>query len=106
MGFTTATEFHQRRSELITISTGSKELDKLLGGTRAHMNTERGMVADLPDRWHRDRIDHRDIWRVSHRKESDLPHAGGDVPGNPFYRCTWTVTMTDQLSAADRHGWQ
>jgi DNA repair protein RAD51 len=32
MGFTTATEFHQRRSELITISTGSKELDKLLGG--------------------------------------------------------------------------
>jgi DNA repair protein RAD51 len=33
LGFTTATEFHQRRSEIITISTGSKELDKLLGGT-------------------------------------------------------------------------
>ncbi|KAK9761389.1 recombinase rad51 [Basidiobolus ranarum] len=32
MGFTTATEFHQRRSELISITTGSKELDKLLGG--------------------------------------------------------------------------
>ncbi|KAJ3279082.1 recombinase rad51 [Borealophlyctis nickersoniae] len=32
MGFTTATEFHQRRSELINISTGSQELDKLLGG--------------------------------------------------------------------------
>ncbi|TPX30879.1 hypothetical protein SmJEL517_g05650 [Synchytrium microbalum] len=32
MGFTTATEFHQRRSEIITITTGSKELDKLLGG--------------------------------------------------------------------------
>ncbi|KAJ3192966.1 recombinase rad51 [Irineochytrium annulatum] len=32
MGFTTATEFHQRRSEIITINTGSKELDKLLGG--------------------------------------------------------------------------
>ncbi|KAI9142668.1 putative DNA repair protein RAD51 [Paraphysoderma sedebokerense] len=32
MGFTTATEFHQRRSELIHITTGSKELDKLLGG--------------------------------------------------------------------------
>uniref|UniRef100_M3YAX6 DNA repair protein RAD51 homolog n=1 Tax=Mustela putorius furo TaxID=9669 RepID=M3YAX6_MUSPF len=32
MGFTTATEFHQRRSEIIQITTGSKELDKLLQG--------------------------------------------------------------------------
>lgn len=32
MGFSTATEFHQRRSEIITISTGSKSLDTLLGG--------------------------------------------------------------------------
>jgi DNA repair protein RAD51 len=32
LGFTTATEFQLRRNELINISTGSKELDKLLGG--------------------------------------------------------------------------
>lgn len=32
MGFTTATEFHQRRSEIIYLTTGSAELDKLLGG--------------------------------------------------------------------------
>ncbi|RUS17608.1 DNA repair and recombination protein rada [Endogone sp. FLAS-F59071] len=32
LGFTTATEFHQRRSELINVTTGSKEFDKLLGG--------------------------------------------------------------------------
>ena len=32
MGFTTATEFHQRRSEIIQLTSGSKELDKLLGG--------------------------------------------------------------------------
>ncbi|KAJ3271986.1 recombinase rad51 [Terramyces sp. JEL0728] len=32
MGFTTATEYHQRRSEIITISTGAKALDALLGG--------------------------------------------------------------------------
>ena len=32
MGFTTATEFHQRRSEIICLSTGSKALDQLLGG--------------------------------------------------------------------------
>ncbi|VEU20406.1 DEKNAAC101354 [Brettanomyces naardenensis] len=32
LGFTTATEFHQRRAELITLTTGSKQLDTLLGG--------------------------------------------------------------------------
>lgn len=32
MGFTTATEFHQKRADMITITTGSKELDRLLGG--------------------------------------------------------------------------
>lgn len=32
MGFTTATDFLQRRSELVQLTTGSKELDRLLGG--------------------------------------------------------------------------
>jgi DNA repair protein RAD51 len=32
MGFTLASDFHQRRADVITINTGSKELDKLLGG--------------------------------------------------------------------------
>lgn len=32
LGFTTASEFHQRRSELITITTGSQDLDTLLQG--------------------------------------------------------------------------
>ena len=32
MGFTTATEMHQKRSELISITTGSKQLDTLLAG--------------------------------------------------------------------------
>ncbi|TNN38330.1 DNA repair protein RAD51 A [Liparis tanakae] len=41
MGFTTATEFHQRRAEIIQISTGSKELDKLLlGGIETGSITE------------------------------------------------------------------
>jgi DNA repair protein RAD51 len=33
MGFRTATDIHARRSELVHISSGSTELDKLLGGT-------------------------------------------------------------------------
>ena len=42
MGFTTATEFHIRRSELICISTGSKQLDALLGG-----GIETGSITEL-----------------------------------------------------------
>jgi len=32
LGFTTANEYHKQRSEIIHLTTGSKELDKLLGG--------------------------------------------------------------------------
>lgn len=32
MGFTTAFEFHKTRQEIVRITTGSKDLDKLLGG--------------------------------------------------------------------------
>ena len=31
-GFTTATEMHLKRSQIIQVTTGSKELDKLLNG--------------------------------------------------------------------------
>jgi len=42
MGFTTATEFHQKRSEIIQVTTGSKELDKLLQG-----GIETGSVTEI-----------------------------------------------------------
>lgn len=42
MGFTTATEMHQRRAELISITTGSKNLDTLLAG-----GIETGSVTEL-----------------------------------------------------------
>ncbi|KAG0252268.1 recombinase rad51 [Mortierella polycephala] len=42
MGFTTATEFHQRRSGMLQITTGSGELDKLLGG-----GIETGAITEL-----------------------------------------------------------
>ncbi|KAI9498125.1 DNA recombination and repair protein Rad51, partial [Zychaea mexicana] len=42
MGFTTAMEIHQRRAEMIHITTGSKELDKILGG-----GIETGSITEL-----------------------------------------------------------
>lgn len=42
MGFTTATEYHARRTELISITTGSKNLDNILGG-----GMETGSITEL-----------------------------------------------------------
>lgn len=42
MGFTTATEFHNRRIDLVSITTGSKNLDQLLGG-----GIETGAITEL-----------------------------------------------------------
>ncbi|KAI5479220.1 hypothetical protein MNV49_003914 [Pseudohyphozyma bogoriensis] len=42
MGFTTATEFHARRADLITITTGSTALDNILGG-----GIETGSITEL-----------------------------------------------------------
>lgn len=42
MGFTTAKEMHQKRSEIIQLTTGSSELDKLLGG-----GIETGSVTEM-----------------------------------------------------------
>lgn len=32
MGFTTAMEYHKQREQMVHLTTGSKDLDKLLGG--------------------------------------------------------------------------
>ena len=42
MGFTTATEYHQKRSEIIQLTTGSKELDEQLQG-----GFETGSITEL-----------------------------------------------------------
>lgn len=42
MGFTSATEYHRQRQELIQITTGSKELDRLLQG-----GVETGSITEL-----------------------------------------------------------
>ena len=48
MGFTTATEIHQRRSDIIMITTGSKELDKLLGGRSSSFPLLGSLVSHSP----------------------------------------------------------
>lgn len=42
MGFLSATEFHHKRTEIVFVTTGSRELDKLLGG-----GIETGSITEL-----------------------------------------------------------
>lgn len=42
MGFTTATEYHNRRSDVVKITTGSSQLDDILGG-----GMETGSITEL-----------------------------------------------------------
>jgi hypothetical protein len=69
MGFTTATEFHQRRSEIMTISTGSKALDSLLGG-----GIETGSITECFF------INNHSVWGVSYWKNAIMSYFGGSLP--------------------------
>lgn len=42
MSFTTATEYHERRADLVMITTGSKNLDNILGG-----GVETGSITEI-----------------------------------------------------------
>lgn len=54
IGFTTAMEIQQRRSEIIRITTGSKELDRVLGGkiSRAQTVLCTTMIPNFVFRWY------------------------------------------------------
>lgn len=95
MGFTTATEFHQRRAEIIQISTGSKELDKLLQGRySSEIHVDRHCCCGkcvrcsatknyvVLYRWNWDGLHHRDVWRVSDREDPVVPHACCHLSGS------------------------
>ncbi len=58
MGFQTATEFHRARQGMLYLSTGSKELDKVLGGECARVRVsarrlERTKLFSLQAAWRR-----------------------------------------------------
>ena len=56
MGFTTAAEFHQKRSEIIQLTTGSKELDKLLQGELLSLSQIINIIINLVNRRYRNRF--------------------------------------------------
>lgn len=76
MGFTTATEYHAKRADMIQLTTGSKELDKLLQGELlTAFWLEKTASMQYCFRRRGNGIDYGDIWRISHRKDAVVPHA-------------------------------
>ncbi|ORY31233.1 hypothetical protein BCR39DRAFT_95334 [Naematelia encephala] len=62
MGFTTATEIHSRRSELVHITTGSTGLDNILGGESLVNRMQANHF-----RRNRDWGNYRAVWRIPNR---------------------------------------
>ncbi|XP_023241216.1 LOW QUALITY PROTEIN: DNA repair protein RAD51 homolog 1-like [Centruroides sculpturatus] len=96
MGFTTATEFHQKRSEIIQITTGSKELDKLLGG-----GIETGSITEIFGEFRTGKTQLCHTLAVTCQLPID--HSGGE--GKCLYIDTEGTFRPERLLAvADRYG--
>lgn len=89
LGFTSASQLHAQRLEIIQVTTGSRELDKILDGNvlsaLCFSLSQHNLINDLwsieyriwPtfNRGGRNRIYHRVIWWVPLGKDSVVPHS-------------------------------
>ncbi|KAM7367520.1 hypothetical protein PAMP_013811 [Pampus punctatissimus] len=94
MGFTTATEFHQRRAEIIQISTGSKELDKLLQG-----GIETGSITEMFGEFRTGKTQLCHTLAVTCQVECELTYGlvGSDVLDNVAYARAFNTDHQTQL---------
>ena len=116
MGFTTATEFHQRRSEIITITTGSKELVrptqcslKACTQPRCHVVADAivYMLGQVARRWwHRDGRNYRDLWRISNGKNSIVSYPCRDVSGRNSHSSKMILWMDSLWPVSHPQNWR
>lgn len=76
MGFTAASDVHIKRSEIIQLKTGSRELDRLLGG-----GIETGSITEVFLYYLKifKFFFFKDFWRISNRKKSVMSSIGSNV---------------------------
>jgi len=87
MGFTTATRFHDLMSERIHLTTGAKELDKLLDGSYSIRCLSIAQVFfhshySFHQRRNRDWIYNGTLGRISYREKSTMSHACCNMSGS------------------------
>ena len=96
MGFITASEFHTKRSEMVYITTGSSELDKLLGG-----GMETGAITELFGEFRTGKTQICHTLAVT----CQLPVANGGAEGKCLYIDTEGTFRPERLIAvAGRYG--
>ncbi|KAF9114365.1 recombinase rad51, partial [Mortierella sp. 14UC] len=96
MGFTTATDFHERRSQLLKITTGSGELDKLLGG-----GIETGSITEIFGEFRTGKSQLCHMLAVT----AQLPQAMSGGEGKCLYIDTEGTFRPERLlSIAERYG--
>ncbi|KAM7436820.1 recombinase rad51 [Porites harrisoni] len=96
MGFTTATEFHTRRKELLMVTTGSKELDKLMQG-----GIETGSITEIFGEFRTGKTQLCHTMAVT----CQLPVEYGGAEGKCMYIDTEGTFRPERLVAvADRYG--
>ena len=96
MGFVTATEIHQARQDILQISTGSKELDKLLQG-----GIETGSITEIFGEFRTGKT------QLCHQLcvTCQLGIDGGGAEGKAIYIDTEGTFRSERLIAiADRYG--
>jgi len=97
-GFTTATEMHLKRSQIIQVTTGSKELDKLLNG-----GIETGSITELFGEFRTGKSQLCHTLAVT----CQLPIDNGGAEGKCLYIDTEGTFRPERLLAvADRYGLQ
>ena len=96
MGFTTASEIHQRRSEIVYLTSGSAELDRLLGG-----GIETGAITELFGEFRTGKTQLCHTLAVT----CQLPLANGGAAGKCLYIDTEGTFRPERLLAvAQRFG--
>eukprot|EP01097_Dermamoeba_algensis_P005803 TRINITY_DN3664_c0_g1_i1.p1 TRINITY_DN3664_c0_g1~~TRINITY_DN3664_c0_g1_i1.p1 ORF type:complete len:348 (-),score=66.81 TRINITY_DN3664_c0_g1_i1:79-1122(-) len=96
MGFTTASEFSRNRQELIHVTTGSKELDKLLGG-----GIETGSITEIFGEFRTGKT------QICHTLcvTCQLPVSAGGGEGKALYIDTEGTFRPERIAAtAERYG--
>lgn len=96
MGFTTATEYHAKRSEVCYLTTGSSELDKLLNG-----GIESGSITEIFGEFRSGKTQLCHTLAVT----CQLPVEGGGAGGKCIYIDTEGTFRTERLRPiAEKHG--
>lgn len=124
LGFTSASQLHAQRLEIIQITSGSRELDKILEGKSClifkkfysilewqfkclyrigHVLLRYNLTELFFDRRNWDRIYNWDIWWVSLWQDSTVPHTLCHLPSKSYCLSFGAVLLQQDITIIPEH---